>query len=178
MLHQCNHFHSAWKYIHLCDAGQDGAAVTLCRHMSPFCKETEKAHFNPRAENLKRKSVQMPLLRFPWTWKQEWLKLKMTWEEWGTICGRHKKHEAPECYLFPLHYSASAIDPLSFASFCAGPPQRFPGSWDRGGVSNSLWIGHLLTICFSIKGECTGLVCSGMGCTLPYFCLSHGEEAR
>lgn len=42
--------------------GAGGVAVTkLCRHMSLFCKEIEEAHFNSRAANLKRKSVQMPL---------------------------------------------------------------------------------------------------------------------
>lgn len=71
-------------------------------------------------------------------------------------------HKAHECYLFLLHYSASAVDPLSFASFCAGPPQRFPIFVDRWWVPNPLWIGRLLTICFSSKGEGTGLVCSRM----------------
>lgn len=71
-------------------------------------------------------------------------------------------HKAHECYLFLLHYSASAVDPLSFASFCAGPPQRFPIFVDRWWVPNPLWIGWLLTICFSSKGEGTGLVCSRM----------------
>lgn len=145
--------------------------------MSPFCKEKEEAHFNPRAENLKRKSVQMLLSRFPWTWKQEWLKLKTTWEEWGTLCGRQKT-QSPWILFVPIHYSASVVDPSSFASFCAGPPQRFPIFWDRWWVPNSLSMSHLLTICFSSKGECVGLVCSRIGCKLPYFFLSHGEAAR
>lgn len=127
---------------------------------SLFCKGAE-AHCHPRAANLERKSLQMPLALLLDV-KMERLKMKMMWEEWGTICGRHKKHEAPECYLFSLHYSASAVDPSSFASFCAGPPQRFPGFWDRWWVANSFWIGHLLTICFSSDGECMRLVCSRM----------------
>lgn len=72
------------------------------------------------------------------------------------------RHKAHECYLFLLHYSASAVDPLSFASFCAGPPQRFPVFRDRWWVPNPLWIGRLMTICFSSKGEGTGLVRSRM----------------
>ena len=72
------------------------------------------------------------------------------------------RHKAHECYLFLLHYSASAVDPLLFASFCAGPPQRFSVFRDRWWVPNPLWIGRLLAICFSSKGEGTGLVWSRM----------------
>lgn len=143
--------------------GAGGVAVTkLCRHMSLFCREIEEAHFNPREANLKQKSVQMPLACLPWTWKNRngW-----NWKWLG-------KNEAPFegdtrtqsswMPFVPLYYSASAADPLSFASFCAGPPQRFPIFVDRWWVPNPLWIGRLLTICFSIKGEGTGLVCSRM----------------
>lgn len=175
MLHQCNHFHSAWKYNHLCTVGHDEASITkLCRHMSPFCKEIEEAHFNPRAENLKQKSVQMPHSCFPWTWKQEWLKLKMTWEEWGTICGRHKNTKPMNAICSHSIIQHLLLTLCHLHPFVLGHLRDF---WDGWWVPNTLWIDHLLTICSSSKGECMGLVCSRSACTLPYFCLCCREAA-
>lgn len=107
--------------------GQSGAAINkaLQTHVT-LSKETEEPHFNPRAEKPQAEISPDAPLTLP-------LDMKIGMVETENDVGRMKhhlcetqKHRAHECYLFPLHYSASAVDPLSFASFCAWPPQRFP----------------------------------------------------
>lgn len=88
--------------------------------------EKQEALFSPRAETSSGNQSRCPSHAalghensYGWNWKG-------CGKNGTPFAGDTQKHEAHGCSLFPPHYSASAVDPLSFASLCAGPPQRFP----------------------------------------------------
>lgn len=131
--------------------------------MSLFCKEIEEAHFNSRAANLKAEispdthacllghekigmveiendlgRMRHPLLGDTRT-QSSWMLFVPT-PLFGICCW-------PVVICILLCWATSEISNFRL---------------DRWWVPNPLWIGRLLTICFSSKGEGTGLVCSRM----------------
>lgn len=158
--------------------GQEGVAVTkLCRHTSSFCKETEEAHFNPRAETSSENQSRCP--------SHASLDMKKGMVETENEVGRMGHH------LWETHKNTKTRNAI--CSHCTIQHQLltlchlhgfvldhlgdlpFSETW---WVANPLWMGRVLPICFSHQGGCVGLVCSRTGCTLPSFCLSCKGAAR
>lgn len=104
--------------------------------------------------------------RIGWNWKWHG-KDEVPFEE------DTKNHEALNALCPHPHCVASAVEPLSFASFCAGPPRRFLGQYRR---LDLLWIGHLLGICVSSKGDCVGLADRRMATCLLWQIMGNWGE--
>lgn len=153
--------------------GRRGGCYKLCRHMSLFCKKTEESHFNSRAASTKRgKSVQMPAC-LPWTWKNGIVEIENDLGRMRHICGDFRTQSSWILFVPILHYSASAVDPLSFASFLCWATSEI-SNFRRQMMSSNLWIGRLLTFVSLARVKVQGLsVCQGWLHVLPS--LNNGE---